>query len=66
MSKPAHQAGSLPTLLTLQAVAQSTGFSVRQVRRWIDSGELAAVRFGRSLRVSEADLALFIARKKFS
>lgn len=55
---------SLPKLLTLQQVAHITEFSVRQIRRWIDSGELAACRFGRSLRVAEPDLALFIVRNK--
>jgi excisionase family DNA binding protein len=56
----------LPTLLTIQQVADVTGFSVREVRRWIKSGGLPACKFGRALRVSEPDLAMFIANKKHS
>jgi excisionase family DNA binding protein len=57
-------AGGIPRLLTLQQVANATSFSVRQIRRWIDSGELKACRFGRALRVAEVDLAIFITTKK--
>lgn len=57
-------AGGIPRLLTLQQVANTTSFSVRQIRRWIDSGALKACRFGRALRVAEVDLAIFITTKK--
>jgi hypothetical protein len=33
---------SLPHLLTIKQVAEDTQFSQKQVRRWIDSGELKA------------------------
>ncbi len=56
----------LSKLLTVQQVADITGFSVREVRRWIKSGDLPACKFGRALRVSEPDLAMFIANKKHS
>jgi excisionase family DNA binding protein len=56
---------SLPKLLTLPQVAGTTEFSIRQIRRWIESGDLPACRFGRALRVTEPDLALFIAKKKY-
>jgi excisionase family DNA binding protein len=56
---------SLPKLLTIPQVANATEFSTRQIRRWIESGELAACRFGRALRIAEPDLALFIAKKKY-
>ena len=56
----------LPKLLTVQMVADITGFSVREVRRWIKIGDLPACKFGRALRVSEPDVAMFIANKKYS
>jgi excisionase family DNA binding protein len=36
------------------------------VRRWIDDEQLQTIRFGRSIRVSERDLAAFIKRCKKS
>jgi excisionase family DNA binding protein len=56
----------LSKLLTVQQVADITGFSVREVRRWITSGDLPACKFGRALRVSEPDVAMFIANKRHS
>lgn len=64
MSKAAKHAISLSTLLTIEQVAQHTGFCSRQIRRWIASGELQAFRFGRNWRIAENDLAFFIAIKK--
>lgn len=69
MSKNVNHSSSpskLPKLLTVQQVAEITGFSVREVRRWIKSGDLPACKFGRALRVSEPDVAMFIANKKHS
>lgn len=69
MSKNVNHSSSpckLPKLLTVQQVADVTGFSVREVRRWIKSGDLPACKFGRALRVSEPDVAMFIANKKYS
>lgn len=69
MSKNANHSLSslkLTKLLKVQQVADVTGFSVREVRRWIKSGDLPASKFGRALRVSEPDVAMFIASKKYS
>lgn len=61
----ATQSSSGPVkLLTLKQVANITSFSVRQIRRFIDSGALVACRFDRALRVDERDLVVFIASKK--
>jgi excisionase family DNA binding protein len=49
---------------TVAEVAEITGFSERQVRRWIAAGELAAHRFRRALRIAEADLTLFLASRR--
>ena len=48
------------TMLQVQEVAELLKVSVKTVRRWIDSGELAAFRIGRGVRVSHAELARFI------
>lgn len=64
MSTPSTQPISLPKLLTIKQVAEHTQFSTREVRRWIHSGELVAIQYGRSWRIAENDLALFLASHK--
>ena len=44
---------------TLADVADRYDVNIRTVRRWVDAGELVAHRFGRQLRVSATDLAVF-------
>ena len=51
---------------TEQQVADMTGVSVRTVRRWVASGELASHRLGRAVRISEADLLAFLAARRSS
>jgi hypothetical protein len=63
-SSPTPPASGIAKLLTLQQVANITAFSVRQIRRFIDSGALVACRFDRALRVDERDLVVFIASRK--
>ena len=57
-------APSLPKLLTIKQVAEFSQFSTRQIRRWIKDGSLLAIKFGRSWRIAENDLALFLASRK--
>ena len=57
-----HAKNQLP-MLTVIDVAHRTGFSTKSVRRWINGGELRVHRIGRSLRISEDDLAVFLARR---
>ena len=64
MSKKIEPGIQLPKLLTIEQVAAFTQFSTRQVRRWIESGELKAARIGRHWRIAENDLALFLATFK--
>ena len=47
-------------LLTLNIVAVSR----RTVQRLIDAGEIRPVRFGRSVRVTERELAAFVAARQ--
>ena len=63
-SSPTPPTSGPAKLLTLQQVANTTSFSVRQIRRFIDSGALVACRFDRALRVDERDLVVFIASRK--
>jgi len=51
------------TLLHVAEVAGLIKVSNKTVRRWIAANELAVVRLGRSVRVSQAELARFIAAR---
>ena len=46
---------------TVLEVAERLGVSERTIRRWIAAGILPVHRFGRLVRVSETDLAAFLA-----
>ncbi len=54
----------VPALLAIKKVAKRCDVSVRTVRRWIDCRELIAHRLGRQWRISEADLAIFLATRR--
>ena len=46
---------------TIGTVALHLDVSPRTVHRWIAQGKLVAHRIGRSVRISEADLKMFLA-----
>ena len=46
---------------TIPEVAERLNVCERTVRRWIESGALRAHRFGRLVRISQTDLAAFLA-----
>ena len=50
---------SVGQLYTTDEVAKLLRVSQRTVQDWIRSGELAAIRYGRLLRIRQADLAAF-------
>jgi excisionase family DNA binding protein len=52
------------SLLDVDAVADRLDVSSKTVRRHIDRGDLAVHRIGRLLRVSEEDLANFVAGRR--
>ena len=52
--------GQREALLTVPDVAHHCLVAERTVRRWIASGDLAVVRFGRLVRVRPKDLDVFI------
>lgn len=58
MSRRAEQ------MLDVIDVAERLAFSEKQVRRWVASGELHSHRMGRKIRVSEGDLASFVAMRR--
>ncbi len=59
VSKPA-----LTKLRTIDEVAELFNTSTRTVRRLIDSGALPVHRLGRSVRISDADIAVFLAASR--
>ncbi len=50
----------LEPLLNIKDVAEVCGVSTKTVRRWIQSGQLVAIRLGRQWRIARKDLERFI------
>jgi excisionase family DNA binding protein len=50
--------------MSVATVAFHLGVSEKTVRRLIDDGQLPTHRVGRLIRISETDLAAFIARSR--
>lgn len=57
-------ASSTTRLFTILDVARLAGVSVMTVRRWIDHQGLRVHRLGRLVRISQADLDAFLAKKR--
>jgi excisionase family DNA binding protein len=55
---------TLGTMCTINQTAEMINVSSRTVRRLIDSGRLPVHRFGRSVRISERDIAQLIAASR--
>ena len=62
MTKPTQSTSMC--LLTIEMVSKRCAVSTRTVRRWIKDGDLVVHRLGRQLRVSEPDLASFLAARR--
>jgi excisionase family DNA binding protein len=62
--KAARQASVVGRLNTIAEVAERLNVCERTVRRWIAAGLLPVHRFGRTLRISEVDLAAFLALRR--
>ena len=58
---PRCASGPSPALLTIALVADRLAVSSRRVRRLIDRNELPVHRIGRAARISEDDLARYLA-----
>ena len=59
--KAAPHTSSLPTLLSVNAVAIELSVCIKTVRRLIERGTLPSCRVGRLVRIRATDLATFVA-----
>lgn len=59
-SAPISQPPTLGPLLSVADVAERLDVSSKTVRRLIDSKSIAIHRIGRQIRISEADLAMYV------
>jgi excisionase family DNA binding protein len=57
---------SAPKLYSIKEVAALLQVNPRTVRRWIDAGDITTHRFGRQIRISDADLRAFIKQHRQS
>ena len=55
---------SLTNLRTIDETAEIFNTSTRTIRRLINSGELPAHRIGRCVRISDLDIAVFLAANR--
>lgn len=53
-------------LLTVKQTAAQLEVSVRTIQRKIDSGDLGCIRDGRLVRISEDQIATFLAERTFN
>lgn len=58
--------GKSQILLTPVEVAKSLKLNLLTIYKYIRNGELGAIRFGRTYRISEEDLHMFIKKNKVS
>jgi excisionase family DNA binding protein len=67
MIKTPKPSGPKPVrLLTLAAVAEALGCSIRTLRRRIEARELPVIRDGRLIRIDPEDLRRYLAVRRLS
>lgn len=59
-------AGGEPTWLSTKEAARKLGITNRTLYRLIDSGQVPAYRFGRVIRLQEAEVNAFIERSRIT
>lgn len=64
MTKARTEGAPAPDFLTVDEAAARLRQSPKTVRRRITAGEIAAHRFGRSIRVCERDLDVYIKARR--
>ena len=64
MTDTPHGAPAPSRLYTLAQVAEITALSIATLRRQVRLKRLAVLRFGRTLRIAEDDLAAWLARHR--
>ncbi len=57
-------AAPMPRFYAIADVAVLLAVCTKTIRNWIDRGELHAYHTGRRIRISEADLQLFLERRR--
>lgn len=63
MTRTPNKTAELERLLTIQEVAEHEATSPKTIRRRIASGELRAMKYGRSFRVRPQDLRAYRLQK---
>jgi excisionase family DNA binding protein len=67
MSSPTPlKVNAIPRLLSVATVASHLDVSTKTVRRLLKDGQLPNLRVGRQIRISERDLADFLARSRLA
>ena len=61
---PGRRDQSVRRLRTIQETADICAVSIRTIRRAIDRGDLPAHRIGRLVRISDADIAMFLSASR--
>ncbi len=56
----------LPAFYSVAETAKLLKVNPKTVRRWIENGDLTAHRFGRQIRITDADLVTLIQRSRES
>jgi excisionase family DNA binding protein len=64
VKSPRSTSPILPRLLTVAECADALNMSERTIWRWIEAGELATYRLGRSVRIAERELVRFLERRR--
>jgi excisionase family DNA binding protein len=63
MSGPSKRSGRVARLLSIKETAEFFSVSEKTVRRWIDTGQLAAHRLGRQWRITPDEIERFLATR---
>jgi excisionase family DNA binding protein len=63
-SQPTRETTPLPTLVDIEAVSRSLGISIRQVRRFVATGQIPFVRIGNLIRFDPNELNEWIDKRR--
>jgi excisionase family DNA binding protein len=63
MSGPSKRSGRVARFLSIKETAEFFSVSEKTVRRWIDTGQLAAHRLGRQWRITPDEIERFLATR---
>ena len=66
MTSTTPDTSPLPAFYSVAETAKLLKVNPKTVRRWIENGDLTAHRFGRQIRITDADLVTLIQRSRES